>query len=93
MALITGLPSESTSSCILRDVPEQAGWGTTNTLLAEVINSVRDNTHTNVQVRTKKKIPEFPRINIPGSEEEKAEKKKTPNLFVRMAQAQFNRED
>lgn len=85
LALIENLPSESKTLAYISGAPSSYGWGTTAYLLAGVIDTVRENTHTNIQVRTKKRIKPFDRFPIPGSEK----KEKPVNMFVQMAQQQF----
>lgn len=85
--LIQSLPVESRTSAILRKNPESYGWTNTDYLLANVIDSVRENTFANIQVRTKKKLQPFDRTPVPGMREEK--KKPTQNKFLKMAQQQW----
>ena len=86
LALIEGLPLGSKTSAILREAPESAGWDTSDYLTAALIDSVRDGTFVNMQVRTKKKLQPFERVPVPGVEQ-KTQSKKTVSSFVRMAQA------
>lgn len=71
------------------DAPDAYGWGVGEHLLAGIINAVRDNTFTNIQVRTKKKMKPFEPFPVPAVKKEK--KKPTANAFVLMAQANFNK--
>lgn len=87
LALIENLPTHSATSAKLRDVPESAGWDTNAYLAAALIDSVRDGTFVNMQVRTKKKLKPFERVQLPGAEGGKSTQSKKPvNMFVKMAQ-------
>lgn len=85
LALVEHLPSSSSSSATLREVPDSHGWDTNSYLISTLINAVRDNTYVNMQVRTKKKLKPFPPVEVPGVSNKK--KKKPVSGFVRMAQA------
>jgi len=69
---------------VLRGSEDAAGWGTTEYLLAAVIDAVQYGTFANMQVRTKKKLPRPERLPVPG-----LKKTKKVNNFVAMAQAQY----
>ena len=84
--LLEGLPHESRTINAIADLPEGAGWGVLEHLTATLIDAVHENTFTNVQVRTKKKLSPPERFPVPGAE--KAKKPKA-NMFVKMAQAQL----
>lgn len=86
LALIENLPSHSATSAKLRDAPDSIGWDTNAYLAAALIDSVRDGTFVNMQVRTKKKLKPFERVQLPGGEGEKKTRKKPVSMFVRMAQ-------
>lgn len=86
LALIENLPQESATSARMRDEPSATGWDTTAHLVAIVADAVRENTHANLQVRTKKKIKPPERLPVPG-----VKKKKPKNTFVAMAQAQYRK--
>lgn len=87
LALIENLPSHTATSAKLRDVPESAGWDTNAYLVAALIDSVRDGTFVNMQVRTKKKLKPFERVQLPGAEGGKPTKEEKPvSLFIKMAQ-------
>lgn len=85
LGLIEGLPTESRTSAILREAEDSYGWSTTEYLLAALINSVREGTFVNMQVRTKKKLKPIEPVAVPGLEK----KDKPVNNFVRMAQMQL----
>lgn len=87
MVLINGLPVSSQTSALARDTKEAIGWDINTYLLAALIDSVKENTFANVQVRTKKKLTPPQRVPVPGVEEDK---KKSPNNFIKMAQRFFN---
>lgn len=84
-ALVENLSEKSLSSALLRDVPDSYGWDTNAYLTAALIDSVRDGTFVNMQVRTKKKLKPLTPVDVPGVSKKK--KKKPVNGFVRMAQA------
>lgn len=83
LVLVENLPMECMTSALLRGVEQSYGWDSTAYLLAGVIDSVRENTHVNMQVRTKKKLKPPEPVQVPGMEREK----KRNSQFVRMAQA------
>lgn len=85
LALVENLPMESTTSCILRGVKDGVGWSNNTYLLAAIHDSVMENTFTNVQVRTKKRLTPPERLPVPGVEREKKKK----NSFVAAAQKFF----
>lgn len=86
LGLVENLPPHSQTSNILRDTPEGFGWDTSSYLLASIVNSVREGTFANMQVRTKKKLSPPEPVFTPGTEKQKKNK---PNKFVQMAQAQL----
>lgn len=85
IALLENLPPESKSLAYISEVPSSYGWDTRAYLLAGLIDTIRENTHTNIQVRTKKKIKPFDKFPIPGLEK----KEKPVSMFVQMAQQQL----
>lgn len=87
LALIENLPTSSRTFALWNDSPESYGWGTQEYLLAGVIDSVREGTFTNIQVRSKKKIQPFEPFPTPGVQKKK--KEKPVNAFIAMAQAEF----
>lgn len=88
IALIENLPPTSRTSTTLAEVPDAYGWGVNEYLLAGLIDSVREGTFTNVQVRSKKKLKPFDPFPTPGA---KKKSRKSTNLFVAMAQAQLSK--
>lgn len=66
IALIENLPTGCQTNAILRDEEDSYGWGTSEVLLAGVIDAVREGTHANMQVRTKKKLKPPEPIPVPG---------------------------
>lgn len=85
LGLVEALPHERRTSCILRDSEESYGWDTNSYLLASIVNSVKEGTFVNMQVRTKKKLPAFDPIEVPGVKKKKSGK--PANRFIQMAQA------
>lgn len=83
--LIECLPAESVTNARSRELPEAAGWSVDSYLLASLIDAVRENTFTNIQVRTKKKLTPPDRVQVPG-----VVKEKKPNSFVAKAQQFLN---
>lgn len=79
--LAENLPGDSLTAALSRGDEESAGWGTTEYLLAAVVDAVREGTFSNMQVRTKKKLKEPDPFPVPG-----LRKKEKPNQFVLMAQ-------
>lgn len=87
LILIENLPPSSRTVTLIGDNPEAYGWDLSAHMLASVIDTIRENTYTNVQVRTKKRIDPPEPFTRPGVEKEAKERK--PNKFVQMAQQQF----
>lgn len=85
LVLIEGLPADSATVSRTRDTPEATGWTVDSYLLASLIDAVRENTFTNIQVRTKKKLTPPERVRVPGAVVEKK-----PNSFVARAQQFLN---
>lgn len=84
--LVEGLPIESRTVAAIADNNESSGWGVTEYLIANLIDAVRENTFTNVQVRTKKKLAPPESFPVPGAKQKKKPKR---NMFVQMAQRQL----
>lgn len=84
LALVENLPPDSMTSALVRGQQDTYGWGTSDYLLASVVDAVRENTFANMQVRTKKKLKAPDKLPVPGRE---AVKK--PNNFLAMARAEF----
>lgn len=87
LGLVEGLPPESMTAALMRDSEDSYGWTTTDYLSAAVINSIRENTFVNMQVRTKKKLKPIESVSVPGLSKKK--ENKPVNNFVRMAQMQL----
>nr|DAD79916.1 MAG TPA: protein of unknown function (DUF5361) [Siphoviridae sp. ctDyb2]DAR55167.1 MAG TPA: protein of unknown function (DUF5361) [Caudoviricetes sp.] len=68
---------------------DTAGWGITEHLLAGVIDAVQQNTFTNVQVRTKKRLTPPETI---VSRARKSSRRAGSNLFAAMARANYQTE-
>lgn len=66
LALVENLSPGSYSSAILRGEEDGYGWGTTEVLLAGVIDAIKEGTFSNIQVRTKKKLKPPEPIPVPG---------------------------
>lgn len=84
--LISGLPAETVTAATLREDEGSVGWDTNTYLLTALVNSVREGTFANMQVRTEKKLKPPEPIPLPGAERKQS---KPANAFVRMAQAQL----
>lgn len=89
LVLIEQLPIEYRTPALIRGVEEGVGWDTQTYLLAAAVDAIRENTHVNIQVRSKKKMKPPERIQAPGLTKRRATK--PPNRFVRMAQQQLQR--
>lgn len=87
LGLVEGLPPESMTVALMLDSEESYGWATSDYLTAAVINSIRENTFVNMQVRTKKKLKPIESVSVPGLSKKK--ENKPVNNFVRMAQMQL----
>lgn len=85
LGLVENLPMESATSCKLRDTPDGVGWGVHEFLTAGVIDAVRENTFSSLQMNSEKKLTPPDPVRLPGSEVE-SKKKSKANAFVRMAQ-------
>ena len=62
LCLVYALPPDSMTYAALTNDKDTAGWGITEHLLAGVIDAVQQNTFTNVQVRTKKRLTPLRRL-------------------------------
>jgi len=86
ISLLEWLPEGAYSVSLLRGTQDGYGWNAQTYLLAALVNSVRENTFVNMQVRTKKRIAPFEQVPVPGAGKKT---KKSTNKFVQMAQQQW----
>jgi hypothetical protein len=83
LAYIQSLPMESATHAAVRGGDQFRGWDMHTYLLAQIIDSIRENTHTFVSANSKKK----PKAPEPFPRPEK--KRQKGNLFSTMARAAF----
>lgn len=89
LCLVYALPPDSMTYAALTNDKDTAGWGITEHLLAGVIDAVQQNTFTNVQVRTKKRLTPPETI---VSRARKSSRRAGSNLFAAMARANYQQE-
>lgn len=85
--LIANLPVESATIAAMRGDDEFRGWGVDRYMIANLIDSVRENTYVLLAANSKRK-PEKPQPTF--RPEQKRKDKTQPNSFASMAAAFYN---